>query len=140
MTILQPSGWPRPKGFSCGIAAAGTVIAVSGQIGWDESGHFPGIAFVDQVAQALRNVMTVLREANAGPEHLVRLTWYITDKSAYLSGQAAIGRAYREIVGGHYPAMSVVVVAGLLEALATVEIEATAILPLPAGTKAPDGD
>jgi enamine deaminase RidA (YjgF/YER057c/UK114 family) len=127
VTILQPPGWPRPKGFSCGVAAEGTIIFVSGQIGWDENGHFPASDVAGQVRQALRNVVTILAEAGARPEHVVRLTWYVTDKHEYLAAQREIGEAYREVMGRHFPAMSVVAVAALLEDAAKVEIEATAV-------------
>ncbi|MBV8748170.1 MAG: RidA family protein [Candidatus Eremiobacteraeota bacterium] len=128
MTILQPPGWPRPKGFACGVSAEGTSVFVSGQIGWDEHGVFaPEIA--GQVGQALRNVVTILAEAGARPEHVTRLTWYVTDKHEYLASQRAIGDAYRAVMGRHFPAMSVVAVAALLEDGAKVEIEATAIIP-----------
>ncbi|MDP9106741.1 MAG: RidA family protein [Candidatus Eremiobacteraeota bacterium] len=130
MTILQPPGWPRPKGFSCGVSTAGTMIFVSGQIGWDEHGRFPAADIAGQVRQALRNVVTVLAEAGARPEHVVRLTWYVTDKREYLAAQREIGEAYREVMGRHFPAMSVVAVAALLEDEANVEIEATAVIAL----------
>jgi len=129
MTILQPPGWPRPKGFSCGVSGRGTVVFVSGQIGWDEQGRFPASDIAGQVRQALRNVVTILAEAGARPENVVRLTWYVTDKHEYLAAQRAIGAAYREVMGRHFPAMSVVAVAALLEDEAKVEIEATAIIP-----------
>lgn len=128
MTILQPPGWPRPKGFSCGVSGAGTVVFVSGQIGWDEHGRFPARDIAGQVRQALRNVVVVLAEAGASPEHVARLTWYITDKREYLDAQREIGEAYRAVMGRHFPAMSVVAVAALLEDEAKVEIEATAIV------------
>jgi len=129
MTILQPPGWPRPKGFSCGVSGEGTVVFVSGQIGWDEHGRFPASDIAGQVRQALRNVVTILAEAGARPEHVARLTWYITDKHEYLAAQREIGEAYREVMGRHFPAMSVVAVAALLEDEARVEIEATAVIP-----------
>lgn len=129
MTILQPPGWPRPKGFSCGVSGEGATVFVSGQIGWDEHGRFTAQDIAGQVRQALRNVVTVLAEAGARPEHVARLTWYVTDKREYLAAQGAIGAAYREVMGRHFPAMSVVAVAALLEDEAKVEIEATAIVP-----------
>jgi enamine deaminase RidA (YjgF/YER057c/UK114 family) len=129
MTILQPPGWPRPKGFSCGVSGEGTIVFVSGQIGWDEHGRFPATDIAGQVRQALRNIMTILAEAGARPEHVARLTWYVTDKHEYLAAQREIGEAYREVMGRHFPAMSVVAVAALLEDEAKVEIEATAIVP-----------
>jgi enamine deaminase RidA (YjgF/YER057c/UK114 family) len=128
MTILQPPGWPRPKGFACGVVAEGASVFVSGQIGWDEHGRFAR-DFAGQVRQALRNIVTILAEAGARPEHVVRLTWYVTDKAEYLAAQRAAGEAYREVMGRHFPAMSVVAVAALLEDEAKVEIEATAIVP-----------
>jgi enamine deaminase RidA (YjgF/YER057c/UK114 family) len=129
MTILQPPGWPRPKGFACGVAADGRSVFVSGQIGWDEHGHFASHDVAGQVRQALRNIVTILAEAGARPQHVVRLTWYVTDKRAYLAEQREIGEAYREVMGRHFPAMSVVAVAALLEDEAKVEIEATAVVP-----------
>ena len=129
MTILQPAGWPRPKGFSCGISGNGTVVYVSGQIGWDEHGRFPASDIAGQVRQALRNVVAILAEAGARPEHVARLTWFVTDKHEYLAAQREIGEAYREVMGRHFPAMSVIAVAALLEDEAKVEIEATAIVP-----------
>jgi enamine deaminase RidA (YjgF/YER057c/UK114 family) len=129
MTILQPSGWPRPKGFACGVAAEGRNVFVSGQIGWDERGRFAAQDVAGQVRQALRNVVTILAEAGALPDHVVRLTWYVTDKREYLAAQREIGEAYREVMGRHFPAMSVVAVSALLEDEAKVEIEATAVVP-----------
>jgi enamine deaminase RidA (YjgF/YER057c/UK114 family) len=129
VTILQPPGWPRPKGYSCGVSAQGTLVFVSGQIGWDEQGHFPAGDIAGQVRQALRNVVTVLAEAGARPEHVTRLTWYVTDKREYLAAQAEIGAAYREVIGRHFPAMSVVEVTALVEDAAKVEIEATGVIP-----------
>ena len=127
MTILQPAAWPRPKGFSCGVSGEGTTIFVSGQIGWDEQGRFPSRDIAGQVRQALRNIVTILSEAGAGPHHVARLTWYVTDKREYLAAQREIGEAYRDVMGRHFPAMSVVAVAALLEDEAKVEIEATAV-------------
>jgi enamine deaminase RidA (YjgF/YER057c/UK114 family) len=127
--LLQPPDWPRPKGYSAGVSAAGTTVFVSGQIGWDERGRFPSGDIAGQVRQALRNVVAVLAEAGAEPEHVTRLTWYVTDKREYLAAQRAIGAAYREVMGRHFPAMSVVAVAALLEDEAKVEIEATAVVP-----------
>ncbi|MBV8370150.1 MAG: RidA family protein [Candidatus Eremiobacteraeota bacterium] len=129
MTILQPAGWPRPKGYSSGVRADGTLVFVSGQIGWDETGRFPARDIAGQVRQALRNVVAVLAEAGARPENVVRLTWYVTDKREYLAAQHEIGVAYRDVMGRHYPAMSVLAVSALLEDDAKVEIEATAVLP-----------
>lgn len=127
--ILQPEGWLPPKGYANGIAAQGRLVFTAGQIGWNpETCQFETDDFVAQTAQALKNVAAVLQAAGAEPRHLVRLTWYITDKAAYLGRQREIGRAYREVMGKHFPAMAVVVVAGLLESRAKVEIEATAVV------------
>ena len=124
MTIVQPDGWPAPKGYSSGLVANGFVF-VSGQVGWDAEGRFAS-GLVAQVRQALENVVAVLRAAGSGPERLVRLTWYVTDKAAYLAEQRAIGLAYRETIGRHFPPMAVVEVSALVEDEALVEIEATA--------------
>jgi enamine deaminase RidA (YjgF/YER057c/UK114 family) len=127
--FLQPEGWADPKGYANGIAAQGRLIVTGGQIGWNpETCQFETDDFAEQTAQTLKNVMAVLREAGAEPRHVVRLTWYITDKAAYLASQREIGRAYREVMGRHFPAMAVVVVAGLLEDRAKVEIEGTAVV------------
>ncbi|HKI04685.1 MAG TPA: RidA family protein [Thermoanaerobaculia bacterium] len=127
--ILQPEGWAVPKGYANGIAAEGRLIFTAGQIGWNpETCQFETDDFAEQTAQTLKNVVAVLREAGAEPRHIVRLTWYITDKAAYLAAQREIGRAYREVMGRHFPAMAVVVVAGLLEDRAKVEIEGTAVV------------
>jgi enamine deaminase RidA (YjgF/YER057c/UK114 family) len=126
---ILPEGWPRPRGFSHGLAATGHVICLAGQIGWDPvTERFASDDFADQARQALANIVAILRAAGAEPGHLTRLTWFVTDRAAYLAAVRAIGRAYRELIGDHYPAMSVVVVAGLLEARALVEIEATAVV------------
>ncbi len=126
---LQPAEWPRPKGYANGMAASGRMIFVSGQIGWDERGQFHSGVLADQVKQALRNIVRVLEEAHAEPRHLVRLTWFVLSRDAYLREVREIGAAYREIVGKHFPAMSVVEVRALVEARALVEIEATAVIP-----------
>jgi enamine deaminase RidA (YjgF/YER057c/UK114 family) len=128
MEALQPPGWPRPRGYANGIAAEGRLVFVAGQIGWDETGAFPAEDMAGQVRQTLRNVVAVLAEAGAGPEHVARMTWYVTDREAYLADPEGIGQAYRDVMGRHYPAMAVVVVSALLEASAKVEIEATAVL------------
>jgi enamine deaminase RidA (YjgF/YER057c/UK114 family) len=127
--VVLPEGWPRPSGYANGVLAQGRFLAISGQIGWNESGELVSAEFLDQAAQALRNVLSVLRAAGGGPEHLVRLTWYILDKNEYRAALRELGRAYRDIIGEHYPAMALVVVADLLEEGARVEIEATAVLP-----------
>ena len=125
---LQPPGWPRPKGYANGIAAsAGQTIYTAGMVGWDPEGKFPGRDFVKQVRATLENILCVLREAGAGPEHLVRMTWYITDRQAYLDNLPGIGAAYREVIGRNFPAMAVVQVVALMEAEAMVEIEAIAV-------------
>ena len=128
--IIQPDGWPRPSGYANGVSAAGRVVAVAGQVGWNQkTGAFETDDFAGQVAQALSNVLAVLRAAGAGPEHVVRLTWYITSKDEYQRKLKEVGAAFRNTFGAQYPAMSLVVVAGLLEPRAKVEIEATAVVP-----------
>ena len=130
--IVEVPGWPSPSGYADAIAAEGRVIVLAGQVGWNpETQRFETDDFADQVSQALRNVTTALRAAGGEPQHLVRLTWFITSRDAYLDARAALGAAYRQIIGRHFPAMSVVVVAGLLEPRALVEIEATAVMPRP---------
>jgi enamine deaminase RidA (YjgF/YER057c/UK114 family) len=126
---LQPSGWPRPKGYANGIAARGTLVFVAGQVGWDASERIVPGGFVAQARQALANIVAVLREAGAGPEHVARMTWYVVDKREYLDSLPALGAAYREVMGASYPAMTAVEVKGLVEEGARVEIEATAVLP-----------
>jgi enamine deaminase RidA (YjgF/YER057c/UK114 family) len=126
--ILQPPGWAPPRGYANGVAAEGRQVFVGGQIGWDADQRIVSDDFAAQVRQALANVVAVLAEAGAKPEHLVRLTWYVTSRDEYQAALGEIGAAYREIVGRHFPAMSVVVVAGLLEPRAKVEIEATAVI------------
>ena len=128
MRRLQPPGWPEPRGYANGIAASGELIFVGGQIGWDETGAFPHADMAGQVGQALRNIAAVLAEAGAGPEHVVRLTWYVTSRTEYLDHLRDIGTAYRTVMGRHFPAMAVVEVTALVEAEAKVEIEATAVL------------
>lgn len=126
--ILQPTGWARPRGYANGVAATGRQICVAGQIGWDAGQRLVSDDFAAQARQALANVVAVLACAGARPEHLVRMTWYVTSRDEYNASLAEIGAAYREIIGRNYPAMSVVVVAGLLEPGAKVEIEATAVI------------
>jgi enamine deaminase RidA (YjgF/YER057c/UK114 family) len=128
MPVL-PDGWNRPKGYSNAISATGRTIHISGQIGWDENETLVSAEFVPQAAQALRNIVTVLKAAGAGPEHLVRMTWYVTDRQAYLDGLRTLGAAYRETIGSTYPAMTAVEVKALMEEGALVEIECTAIVP-----------
>jgi enamine deaminase RidA (YjgF/YER057c/UK114 family) len=127
---INPPGWPRPSGYANGIVAQGRYLAISGQVGWNERNELVSGGFLEQARQALRNVMAVLRAAGGGPEHLVRLTWYITDNNEYRQNLQTLGASYREIVGAHYPAMALVQVAALLEEGAKVEIEATAVLPV----------
>lgn len=127
--ILHPGGWPRPSGYSNGIAARGTQIFVAGQIGWDENEPLPIGDFVAQAAQALRNVLMVVAEGGGRPEHVVRLTWYVTSAEQYRAEAVALGRAYRAIMGQHYPTMSAVQVVRLMHPDALVEIEATAVVP-----------
>ena len=129
MRALQPVGWAAPKGYANGVAARGTTIFVGGQIGWNAQQRFESDDFVAQARQALANVVAVLREAGAGPEHITRMTWYVVDKREYLASQAALGAAYRAVIGRHFPAMTAVAVAGLIEDRAKVEIEVTAMLP-----------
>ncbi len=129
MRILQPPGWAEPKGYANGVAARGTTIFVGGQIGWNAAQVFESDDFVAQAKTALANVVAVLREAGAGPEHITRMTWYVVDKREYVASYRALGAAYREIIGRHYPAMTAVAVAGLIEDRARVEIEVTAVLP-----------
>ena len=127
--VLQPPGWPKPKGYANGIAASGRVVFVGGQVGWDETGTFVARDLAGQVRQVLRNIRAVLADAGAGPEHVTRMTWYVTDLDGYRGSQRAIGEAYREVWGRHYPAMALVQVVALLEPEALVEIEATAVVP-----------
>jgi enamine deaminase RidA (YjgF/YER057c/UK114 family) len=129
MEILQPPGWPRPKGYANGVAARGRSVYVSGMIGWDADQTFRATDIAGQVRQALANIVAVLASAGAGPEHIVRMTWYVVDRSEYVAAYPAIGAAYREIIGRHFPAMTAVQVAALVEPAARVEIEVTAVLP-----------
>lgn len=127
--ILQPPGWPPPRGYSNGIAAQGRMVFVSGMVGWDKAGQFQTDDFTAQVRQALQNIVAVLAEASAEPRHVVRMTWYVVDKKEYLEALKEIGAAYREIMGSHYPAMTAVEVSALVEDRARVEIEVTAVVP-----------
>jgi enamine deaminase RidA (YjgF/YER057c/UK114 family) len=129
MEFLQPPGWARARGYSNGVAASGRIVSVSGMIGWDGQGVFHTDDFAGQVRQALENVVAVLAEAGAQPEHIVRMTWYVMDRREYLAASAEVGQAYRDVIGRHYPAMTAVQVAGLIEERARVEIEVTAIVP-----------
>ncbi len=127
--VLQPESWARAKGYSNGLAVRGTQIHVAGQIGWDGQGQFHSDDRVEQTRQALENVVAVLACAGAGPEHLVRMTWYLVDKRDYVARQRELGAVYRAVMGAHYPAMSAVQVVALIEDRALVEIECTAVLP-----------
>ena len=129
MKILQPPGWPRPKGYANGISASGRMIFTGGIVGWDEHESFPDYALAGQFARALRNILAILAEDGARPEHIVRLTCYVVDRHDYLHSRDEIGAAWREIMGSHYPAMALVEVKGLVESAALVEIEATAVVP-----------
>ena len=126
--ILQPSGWPAPKGYANGMTADGRLVVTGGVIGWDQHGHLHE-DFVAQVRQTLSNISSILAEGGAMPEHLVRLTWYVVDMEEYLANLKTLGRIYREIFGAHYPAMALVQVVRLVEKAAKVEIEATAVVP-----------
>ena len=127
--ILQPEGWPRPKGYSNGIAALGRQIFIAGQVGWDSAGRFASPKLAGQVRQALENIIAVLAAAQGKPEHIVRLTWYVTSRDEYHAELAEIGATYRAVMGKHFPVMSVVQVVALMEKEAKVEIEATAVVP-----------
>ena len=129
MRILQPADWAPPKGYVNGIAARGTMIFVGGQIGWNGRQQFESDDFVTQARQALRNVLAIMAEAGAGPQHITRMTWYVTDKREYVASYRALGKAYREVIGRHFPAMTAVQVTALIEDRAKVEIEVTAVVP-----------
>ena len=129
MKILQPPTWSRPRGYSNGIAARGTVVFIGGQVGWDAQCRFASDEFTAQARQALANIVAVLAEAGGRPEHIARMTWYVTDKREYIAAYQSIGEAYREIIGRHFPAMTAIEVTALIEDRAKVEIEATAVIP-----------
>ena len=130
MKVLQPPGWAKPKGFANGIAVTGgTTVYIAGQVGYTGLGEWKEKGFAGQFRQALANILEVLAQANGKPEHIVRLTWYVLDKREYLSSLKAVGQAYRELMGRHYPTMAVVQVSGLVEDEARLEIEATAVVP-----------
>ncbi|MGC8484259.1 MAG: RidA family protein [Candidatus Baltobacteraceae bacterium] len=126
---IAPEGWDPPRGYSNGVLASGRLLAIAGQVGWNERGQMTADDFLGQAAQALRNVATILRTAGGAPEHLVRMTWYVLDAQEYRSNTRALGKIYRDLFGDFYPAMTLIVVAGLLEPGARLEIEATAVLP-----------
>lgn len=129
MKFLQPPDWPRPKGYANGVAASGRLVFVSGVVGWNTQEKFTSSDFVAQARQALLNIVTILQQGEAKPEHIARMTWYVLDKNEYLAAAKEIGAAYRAIIGPHYPAMTIVEVSALLEANARVEIEVTAVVP-----------
>lgn len=129
MDILQPPGWPRPKGYSNGIAATGKQVFVAGQIGWDDTETIVSDDLAEQFRQVLTNTLAVLKEAGAGPEHVVRMTGYITNRDEYLAACKEIGAIWKELMGRNYPVMAFVIVAGLIEKRAKIEIETTAVLP-----------
>ena len=129
MEILQPPGWAKPRGYSNGVAARGRQVYVAGQVGWDEQGRFRTDDFVGQARQALQNVVAVLAQGGARPEHIVRMTWYVTSRREYLAAGGKLGEAYREVIGRHYPAMTAIEVSALVEDGARVEIEVTAVVP-----------
>ena len=127
--VLQPPGWPRPKGYSNGVAASGRLVFTAGVIGWDEEEKLVSGSLTDQFEQVLKNMLAILAEAGAGPEHVVRMTWYVTDRDEYVAHLSEIGAAWRAHMGKSYPAMAVVQVAGLVEPDAKIEIETTAVVP-----------
>ena len=129
MKFLQPPNWPRPKGYANGVAAKGSLVFLSGMVGWNAQQEFVARDFAGQVRQALLNIVEVLDQANAKPEHIARMTWYVIDKSEYRAAAREMGVIYREIMGKHYPAMTVLEVSGLVEEKARVEIEVTAMVP-----------
>lgn len=128
-TILQPEGWAKPIGYANGVAATGRQVFVGGQIGWNGQCQFETDDFVGQVRQTLQNVVAVLAEAGAGPEHITTMTWYFTDKTEYLGNLKGIGQVYREIIGKHFPAIAAMQVVALVEDRAKIEIQATAVIP-----------
>lgn len=128
LTHLLPAGWPRPSGYSNGVAASGRQVFVAGQIGWDETGRIVSADFADQFRQVLANTLAVLAEAGAGPEHVCRMTWYVTSRDEYTAALPALGTHWKALMGRNYPAMAVVIVSGLVEPEAKVEIETTAVV------------
>jgi enamine deaminase RidA (YjgF/YER057c/UK114 family) len=127
--VLQPADWPRPKGYANGVVARGRQVFIAGMIGWDAQGRFPGEDFAAQARQALANIVAVLHAGGGRPEHIVRMTWYVTDKREYLAAGRAVGQAFRELIGSYAVAMTAVQVTALMEDQAKVEIEATAVIP-----------
>jgi enamine deaminase RidA (YjgF/YER057c/UK114 family) len=128
LQVLQPSGWAQPKGYANGIMAEGRLVVTGGVVGWDPAGRFAD-GFVAQVRQTLENILAILAEGGARPDHLVRLTWYVVDMEEYVSSLKALGKVYREVIGTHYPSMALVQIIRLVEPSARVEIEATAVIP-----------
>ena len=129
MRILQPPQWPRPRGYANGISASGRLVFTAGVVGWDEQQRFVSEDFVEQFRQVLKNTLAILSEGGAGPEHVVRMTWYVADRDEYVGRLAEVGAAYRELMGRHYPCMAAVEVAALMEPRAKIEIETTAVVP-----------
>jgi enamine deaminase RidA (YjgF/YER057c/UK114 family) len=129
MKILQPPGWARPRGYANGVAARGTLVFIAGQVGWNGEGRFDASDFVGQATQALKNIVAVLKEAGGKPEHIVRMTWYVTDKNEYLGAARQLGPVFRALIGSYNAAMTAIEVSGLVEEGAKVEIEATAVVP-----------
>jgi enamine deaminase RidA (YjgF/YER057c/UK114 family) len=129
MQILQPPGWRRPSGYSNGIAAEGRLLFIAGLVGWDKNREFQSDDFIDQTAQTLKNIVTVLAEADATPEHITRMTWYIIDKQEYIARQREMGEVYRKVIGRNFPATAMLEVSALMEDRAKVEIETTAVVP-----------
>ena len=129
MQILQPPGWPRPKGYSNGIVARGSLVFVAGQVGWDEDERFLTSDLAGQARQALRNIVAILAQGGAKPEHICRMTWYVGDRNEYLARLEDLGAAYREVIGRVFPVMTAIQVAGFVEEGAKLEIEATAVVP-----------
>lgn len=129
MQILQPPGWRRPGGYSNGIAAEGRLVFVAGLVGWDENYEFQSDDFIEQTTQTLKNIVAVLAEADAKPEHITRMTWYIIDKQEYIARQREMGAVYRDVIGRNFPATAMLEVSALMEDRAKVEIETTAVVP-----------
>ena len=129
MKLLNPPGWPRPRGYANGISARGRLVFTAGVVGWNEQQRFEAADFVGQFRQVLKNTLAILAEDGAGPEHVVRMTWYVADRDEYIGSLKEVGAAYRELMGNHYPCMAAVQVAALVEPQAKIEIETTAVVP-----------
>ncbi|GAB3467519.1 RidA family protein [Polaromonas eurypsychrophila] len=129
MKLLQPAGWAEPKGYANGVMAGGAMIFVGGQIGWNAQQQFESDDFIAQTRQALQNILAVLQAGGAGPEHMVRMTWYVVDRVEYIARLKELGAAYREVMGKNFPAMTCVEVSALVEERARIEIEVTAVVP-----------